>query len=208
MFREHFEWCASLYNQRVKDFAFAERGSPNEFLQRSPETLSYAPMLTRLRSTGLPLRAMSYHPAESFVARFLTTLGFPPGTSAEWRNMSISLKGLIAMLAANNVASTPQERAQCFAEMRRMRRFFGPIGPIFSHDAMMAVDPVIRRDRDYIAKTYQIELPQPHVPGPAEPVFRIDRNQYTEIEAAAKHLGPLGNELLVFVRQFLATQPS
>jgi hypothetical protein len=205
VFREHFERSASVYNQRVKDFAFAEQASPDDFLQRDAEAMTYAPMLEHLRSTGLPLRAMSYHPAESFVARFLADLGFPSGASAEWRNISICLKGLVAMLAANNVAPTPDERARCFAAMRRMRRFFGPVGPIFSQHAMTVVDPIIRRDRDYISAAYAIELPQPNFLSCDEPVFRISADQYAEIEAAAEHLGPTGDKLLVFTKQFVAT---
>jgi hypothetical protein len=204
--REHYERAASLYNQAVKDFVSGERRLPGEYLRevQGSET-TYAGMVSVLRRSGYPLTVLNYHPAASFAERFLRHIGFQPGEElvSEQRNMSMSVKGLIAVLAANTVAADAAERARCFAALRRMRKLFAPSELIFDATSMHDVLPGIEADRAFLEAEFGLKLPPLPLPSPTGPSFKLDEAQLAEIAAASAILGDLGDAIVTSARRFV-----
>ena len=204
--REHYERAASLYNQAVKDFVCGEKRLPGDYLRALQASgTTYAGMVNSLRQSGYPLRLLNYHPAANFVERFLHRLGFQPGEEPvpELRNMSMSVKGLIAILAANTVAVDATERARCFASLRRMRKFFAPSELIFDATSMDEVLPGIEADRAFLTSEFGLELPPVPSPIRTGTSFELDESQLTDITAASAVLGELGDAIVMFARRFV-----
>ena len=204
--REHYERAASLYNQAVKDFVSGERRLPGEYLRaiQGSET-TYAGMVTSLRRAGYPLTVLNYHPAANFAGRFLRHVGFQPGEEpvSELRNMSMSVKGLIAVLAANTVAADAAERARCFAALRRMRKLFAPSGLIFDAASMSDVLPGVEADRAFLEGEFGLELPPVPSPSSTGTSFELDEEQLAEIAAASGVLEDLGDAIVSSARRFV-----
>jgi hypothetical protein len=204
--REHYERAASLYNQAVKDFVSGERRMPGDYLRALQASgATYAGMVKSLRRSGYPLRLMNYHPAANFAERFLRHIGFQPGEEPvpELRNMSMSVKGLIAVLAANTVAADAEERAWCFASLRRMRKLFAPSELIFDAASIRDVLPSIEADRAFLEDEFGLELPPVPSPSPTGTSFEIDEAQLADIAAASAVLGDLGDAIVTFARRFV-----
>jgi hypothetical protein len=207
--REHYERAASLYNQAVKDFASGERRLPGDYLRALQASgATYAGMVKSLRRSDYPLTVLNYHPAVNFTGRFLRHVGFQPGEEpvSERRNMSMSVKGLIAVLSANTVAADAAERARCFAALRRMRKLFVPCDLIFDAASMRDVFPSIEADRAFLEGEFGLELPP--VPSPSSPVpsFALDEAQLADIAAASAILGDLGDAIVTVARRFVRFQ--
>jgi hypothetical protein len=208
--REHYERAASLYNQAVKDFVSGERRLPGDYLRVLQKSgTAYAEMVKSLRRSGYPLTVLNYHPVGNFTERFLRHIGFQPGEepASELRNMSMSVKGLIAVLAANTVAADAAERARCFAALRRMRKLFAPSELIFDAASMRDVLPGIEADRTFLEGEFGLELPPVPSPNPTGTSFELDDAQLADIAVAAAALGDLG-DAIVSVAQRFVRQPS
>jgi hypothetical protein len=201
--REHFARISSAYNQRVKDAWLRERETPDEFLRGRGAAFRYQQIIRRLRETGFPVSAISYHPAESLVERFMQTIGLPPERmpSAEQRNISLSAKGLVATLAANNVAATPQERERYFNALRTMKRFFAPSKFIFSAAATHEVAQRLQPDREFLATRMGVTLPEAEA-APADGGLYIAEAEYAEICAATRSLGEEGAAIAAYAARF------
>ncbi len=202
--REHFERAASLYNQRVKDGAFAETRDPDVFLAENAGNLCYANLLRRLRRTGFDLTVTSYHPANTFVARALGHLGFAPQhiVDAPARNVSLGTKALVAMLAVNRVARTAEERNRLVSTLRRFLRSRAPAQFIFLPEAAAAAEQKFSLDRQFLREQFAVELPVPQViSGPR--AFTIDAREFTEISKAASRFGDRGNSFREAIRPYV-----
>ncbi len=204
--REHFEICASSYNQRVKDAVVLERRGPDDFL--AEDRFAYAPIVRKLRASGFPVTALNYHPAEDFVQRFLSHIGVSDARPIdnERRNISLSVKGLIATLAANNVAQTAADRHRCDSAIRRLRPFFAPSGFIFGREAAEAAELRFRDDRRFLSDEFGIELPSGDLAARQNGFF-IDRRELEEIAAVTRDLGPEGSAIVAFASRYLRSEP-
>jgi len=201
--REHFARISSAYNQRVKDAWLREREPPDDFLRGRGAAFRYQEIIRRLRQTGFPVSALSYHPAQTLVERFMQHIGLPPERmpSAEQRNISLSAKGLVATLAANNVAATATQRERYFSTLRSMKRFFAPSKFIFSSAATREVAQRLQPDRDFLAARMGVVLPEPDT-APAEGGLYIDEREYAEICAVTDSLGEEGAAIAAYAAGF------
>lgn len=197
--REHFGTAASTYNQRVKDPVVFERRAPDDFLKEYAPQLVYRPIIERLRGSGMPMTALNYHPAGEFVDRFLRHVGFTKGEPVqnEHRNVSLSTKGLIATLAANNVARTIADRDRYFAALRRMRPFFAPSRFIFGSAAAEEADLVFHEDRRFLCEDLGVRLPTLES-GDRQDMFFIDARELDDIRNAVRDLGSEGEAIIAF----------
>ncbi|HLY07290.1 MAG TPA: hypothetical protein VKR31_16205 [Rhizomicrobium sp.] len=204
--REHFERTASAYNQRVKDAVTAEKRDPDTFLATHTRGLGYSNMLKRLRTTGFDLCALNYHPAEDCVQRVLAKFGFRQESSSHFpvRNASWSRPALVATLAANRVAASPEERNQFTAALRRMPGFHAPAGPIFGAEATFQADRIFARDRNFLMRRFGIELELPDV-APDRAPFSIDEDEFANIRAIASKFDSFGEKIIETVRPYLRT---
>lgn len=204
--REHFERAASAYNQRVKDAVTGEKRDPDAFLAAHKQGLGYLNMLRRLRKMGLDVCALNYHPAEDCVQRVLARFGFGQESVSSYplpvRNASWSRPALIATLAANRVAVSPEERNKFTAALRRMPGFYAPAGAIFSADAIFEADRVFAKDRDFLLRRFGIEV---HLPDPLQDraPFVIDGMEFTNVCKVALMFGNFGEKIIEGVKPYV-----
>jgi hypothetical protein len=161
--REHYSWTASLYNQRVKDGVIAETCSPDEYLARRASFRPYAGLVRSARRTGHPVTVLDYHPARDLVSRFLLRLGFSAAQvpQQELRNVSLSRKALVAMLAINRHGVTGTARESLYAALKSMRDCYVVSEFIFSADAAKAAETMFSQDRLFLREQFGIALPAP-----------------------------------------------
>ena len=182
-----------------------ERREPDAFLQGYATQLAYAPLITELRRSGVPITALNYHPIEDFVERFLRHVGFVGAEPIrnELRNVSLSIKGLVATLAANNLAQTIADRDRYFAALRRrIRPFFAPSRFIFGRAAAEAADLGFRDDRLFLFEEFGIRLPTVDLAAQQD-MFCINDRELNEIAIATADLGPEGEAIVAFARRYL-----
>jgi hypothetical protein len=206
--REHFERAASIYNQRVKDAVTREQRGPDEFLVERVHGLGYAPMLRRLDHEKLRTSPIDYHPAADFVVRFLRRIGFPEERipAPAQRNVSLSTKGLVAMLTANRIAPRAEDRSRIFDALRRLPGFHGPSRFIFTKDAAYAAEPVFREDRNFLQQHFGLEIERPQI-AHSENTFRISESEFDEICEATAHLEDLGAAFRTHLRMAVLPPP-
>lgn len=202
--REHYERAASAYNQRVKDAVTGEKRDPDAFLTTHTRGMSYSNILKRLRTTGFDLCALNYHPAEDCVQRVLAKFGFPEEASSHFpvRNASWSRPALVATLAANRVAASPEERDQFTAALRRMPGFHAPAGPIFGADAAFQAERIFARDRNYLMRRFGIEFELPDFSRDAAP-FSVDEEEFANIRGVAAKFGSFGEKIIEAVGPYV-----
>jgi hypothetical protein len=201
--RDHFSWAASIYNQRVKDSFSRERETPDTFLRRSRTEFAYANLIGRLRETGARVKVLNYHPATSLVERFLRHVGFPNDEipPAEMRNVSLSPKALVATLAANNVATSIEDRERYFTVLRKMRRFFAPSGFIFGPEAALQASWRFNIDRQYLEAELGINLPAEDL-GARDGGLYLNERDLAEIRTVTAELGSEGDAIVEFAAGF------
>lgn len=189
--REPFARAASAYNQAVKDPQSSERRAPGAFLRQHARDFCYAPELAKLASLGAAVHLIGYEPESDFVARFLAHLGFPPDRipPGEARNVSLSVKGLIATLAANRVAASRAQRIRLFDALRRQRRFFAPSRFLFDAQSAQAAAPLFREDRERLALDWRFSAPAVDLARTRDE-FRLTEAEAAEIAAACAPLDP------------------
>lgn len=206
--REHFARTSSAYNQRVKDNWVREREPPDDFLRGRGAAFLYREIIRRLRATGIPVTALNYHPAESLVERFLRHIGFPQEQipQPQLRNISLSSKGLVATLAANNVAATTEDRDRYFTTLRRMKGFFAPSKSIFSAEASREVAQRLAADREFLATRMGVSLPEPNAGG-EDGGLRVDEGEYAEICQVTHALGEEGEAINAYASRFRRPAP-
>lgn len=201
--REHFGRIASAYNQRVKDVGRFERDTPDDFLRRQNFDFGYAALVGKLRQMGHMVSVLNYHPPDNLVERFLRHIGFPDGQipPSELRNVSLSSKALIAVLAANNVATSADDRERYFTVLRKMRRFFGPSGFIFGREAALEASRRLQVDRDLLKSEYGIELPVRDLNAQDGGLY-LNEGELAEISAVTGELGSEGSAIAEFASRF------
>ncbi len=201
--REHFGRIASAYNQRVKDVGRFEREGPDDFLRRQNLNFGYANLIGKLRQTGKMVSVLNYHPSNDLVERFLRHIGFPDDKipPSELRNVSLSSKALIAVLAANNVANSADDRERYFSALRKMRRFFGPSGFIFGREAALEASRRLQADRELLESEYDILLPAPDLTA-QDGGLHLKEGELAEISAVTGELGSEGKAIVEFASRF------
>lgn len=201
--REHFGRIASAYNQRVKDVGRFERDSPDDFLRRQNLNFGYAILVGKLRQMGKMVSVLNYHPPDKLVERFLRHIGFPDDQipPSELRNVSLSSKALIAVLAANNVATSAEDRERYFTVLRKMRRFFGPSGFIFGREAALEASRCLQADRDLLESEYSIVLPARDLTAQDGGLY-LNEGELAEISAVTGELGSEGKAIAEFASHF------
>lgn len=202
--REHFERAASAYNQRVKDAITGEKRDPDAFLATHTRGLGYSNMLKRLRSTGFDVCALSYHPADDCVQRVLSKFGFRQEHASQFpvRNASWSRPALVATLAANRVAPSPEERNKFTAALRRMPGFHAPAGPIFGADAAFEADRIFAKDRNFLMRRFGIEVELPDFSRDRAP-FSVDEGEFANIRDVGAKFGSFGEKIIEAVRPYV-----
>jgi hypothetical protein len=202
--RDHFGRGASLYNQAVKDGVRRMAISPDEYLKRSAQIICYAPTLRRLRDSGLPVVAMNYHPSASFVPRFFAHIGI-----SQWqelgnqsRNVSLSTKGLIALLAANRVAESADDRARYFSALCKLRNMWASSTDIFSPGAKVDANSTFAIDRSAVENEFGVSLPTPtNLEEPSQ--FQLAKSELEEIASLVRPLGDEGTAIIEVARAFV-----
>jgi hypothetical protein len=202
--REHFERAASLYNQRVKDAVTGETRDPDVFLAAQARSLCYANLLKRLGQTGFALSILNYHPAENCVQRVLARFGFPqqPGSHYPIRNVSLSRPALVASLAANRVAGLPDERNNFTAAVRRLPGFDAAAESIFGTEAVLTVDRLFRKDRNFLLRHSEVEFQLPDFPQDRAP-FGVNAAEFAYIREVAAKFGSFGEQIVGAARPYV-----
>jgi hypothetical protein len=201
--REHFELVASNYSQSVTVDLFSERKAPDEYLRSYATGFTYASLITRLRNTGARVSVLNYHPAAGLVERFMRHIGFAPDQvpPSETRNVSLSPKGLIATLAANNAAVGVEQRQRFVDALRRTPGFVGPSDFIFGGEAARQVAPIFQADRYFLEREFGIRLPARDL-SIEENRFRLSDSDVNDIRAALVGFGHQGDALIEFALRF------
>lgn len=151
--REHFSFAASVYGQMLKDVFFSEQRPPDTFLLESASDFTYAQPLDKLCAGPYQVRVINYHPASNFVRRFFDHVS--PSASPELvevRNASLSTKGMVALLCANQVAENSEARDQLYDLLKSVVGFVSRSDLIFSAAAARAVFDRFSEDRNYLEK--------------------------------------------------------
>lgn len=202
--RDQFGRASSAYNQKVKDVALCERETPDAFLRRFCKQYCYAHFIRRLRRLEHKVTAINYHPSSTLVERFLRHVGFPDDKMppSELRNVSLSPKGLVATLAANNVATNPADRERYFNVLRKMPKFFASSVFIFGPEAAAEADKVYELDRKFLRNQFKIEFPRRETQAGECGLF-LDEKDMNDIRAATESLGAEGAAILEFAGKFL-----
>jgi hypothetical protein len=137
------------------------------------------------------------------VERVLAHLGFarapvdqPP------RNVSLSRPALVAALVANRVAVSQEERNGFVAALRRLPRFHAPAGFIFGTEATFEAERKFKKDRNFLLRRFDIELPLPDMPADRM-AFRIDEQECGEISDIAARFGNFGERIIEAVRPYV-----
>lgn len=202
--REHFERAASLYNQRVKDPVTSERCDPDEFLTGQTWRFCYANFLRRLLGTGYELEVVNYHPADGCVARCLGLFGFPADQipEASIRNVSLSAKVLIALLAANRLGAKPRERARLEGALARLPDRAASSDIWFGRAAAAQVQPRIDADREYLAQQFGLVLPR--VESREDRPFVLHKDDVIDLEKAMRRCDEFGAHARDIVARYVA----
>jgi hypothetical protein len=203
--REHFERAASLYNQRVKDGVTGEKRDPDAFLAAHAQGMCYSNFLKRFRNTRFERCVLNYHPAEDCVQRVLAHFGFAQLTDhLPARNVSLSQAALVASLAANRVAVSQEERNRFVAALRRMPGYLSPAGFIFGRDAAFEAEHKFRKDRNFLLRRFEIELPLPDFPEDRL-AFGVSEKEFNDISEMTARFGGYGEKILEAVCPYVRT---
>lgn len=205
--REHRGRAASLYNQRVKDAVHGETRDPDAFLTDHPERFCYNNMLRRLQKTGFEIAVLNYHPAEDFAARCLALFGFAPEQipPAPRRNVSLGRVALIATLAANRAAESPDDRARFDAVSNRIADRFAPMDALFTRRAVAEVRNFFGADRQFLRQQFDVKLPRPKKPQRTSP-FVISEQEFAGLILVTQELGEYGARILDRLRLFVGNR--
>lgn len=195
--REPYARAASAYNQSVKDSQYSERRPPGKWLRHSAEGLIYAPFLEQIAALDVPVRLIAYDPGADFVARFLAHIGFPAEQipPREARNVSLSVKGLIATLAANRIATSRAHRDLLFEAIRRQRGFYAPSRFLFDAESVRAVEPIFAADRQTLETRWGFATPALD-PAKARDEFWLTDAEAADIDAACQTLDPADRDAM------------
>ena len=212
--REHFERASSLYNQRVKDGAIGLTLTPDEFLHAEGNALCYKPVLERLREDGFRIKVVSYHPASTFVARFLSYLDIQPphASDSEFVNVSLSPIGLVAMLGLNILAPNLEVREEAFRYLLPHHQLWARSTDIFGRESRQKVAPLFVEDRAYLEQEFSLVLPASTGMTPASGAegegLAVGTDDLAWLAEASLGMGDLREPLLQFASRFGPAQPS
>jgi len=194
--REHFQRAASAYSQRIKGKASAEIRHPDEFLVQDAKKYIYAPLVEHLIAAGLKVTILNYHPSETWTTRFLAHLGLSTQQipDAAGRNVSLSVKALIAKLSANRVLRTEKERHKFATLLKKMPGYYGWSRQMFGQEAMIRAEDHFRVDRIFLREKFDIQLPESELCKPC--CFFLNSEALAEIASVARLLGEVGEEIV------------
>ncbi len=181
--RDPLERAASFYNQDVKDPVVGETRAPDLYLLEKPLRFALMPLIDRWSQFSAQLLVINYHPAASFVSRFLKSLGHGDVAFAEstWQNRSMSGKSVLALLAANRLLTEMKDREAFFASLRNdaaFRVWKGASFP-FSAPATESFERVLRPDMDALRRESGVDLVSAHRAPP--PRFTLSHEEVRQI---------------------------
>jgi hypothetical protein len=203
--REHFEWSASLYNQRVKDPTHAETADPDDYLIHRTDPPPFAALTRNVAATGFDVSLINYHPAETLVCRFLSHVGFPRDVASTARRLNVSLgrMELVALLAANRVSLSAEQRRKIGLVLQKLPRRPLPPNLVFCADAAMRADTRFTEDRNFVRDKFGIALPVPRWTATAEGLYIEDRD-VAQMVSVVEPFGEDGRRILAATEMFRA----
>lgn len=195
--REHYEWLASVYDQRVKDFFRGETADPDDFLSARSQHPPFATQVRRIEQSGVAIAAFDYRPAETLVPRLLAHFGLSgrsdaPNTAA---NVSLGRLALIAMLCANRADIPPETRVRIGRDLRKLPRRPAPPNFVFCGPAASRADACFAADRKFLRDRFGIVIPEPSWLRDA-PGLHFTDGEHDELEDFLSAFGPAGKAVL------------
>lgn len=199
--REHFSRASSLFNHRLRG---GNPPDPDRFLTKHAAGMCYAPLIRKMRETSFRVVALDYHPSETWVARFFSHLGFPPERipEGEIKRLALSPKGIIAKLAINRLRQSKEEKLRYFHRFKQMPESRAGSQFIFGRDAAAAAERHFSADRDFLSREFGIHFVAPQL-GTQKNYLSINSDELSEIISIGRKLGPPGQEIIRFARQYL-----
>ena len=213
-YRDAFERASSLYNQWVKDGAIALTLTPDEFLGMEKTAFCYRPTVEKLKAAGFRSRLVQYHPASTFVSRFMAGLGveISDERDSQFVNLSLSPVGLVAMLGLNSLVPNLQTREQAFACLKPQHRMWAPSTEIFNPTTRRETEPLFAADRTYLEREFGVNLTTDVRPTPDSRTetrgLVLGMDDLSWLAGVSQGLGPLREPLLEFAQRFLSPDPS
>jgi hypothetical protein len=201
--REHFSKAASLFNHRLRE---GVPPHPDQFLQRHAASLCYAPLIKKLQKSPFKVTTLNYHPSESWVTRFLAHVGLPEYQIPQIEEMRVSLspKATIAKLGINRLKLSKEERHHYLRRFKKMPESRVASKFIFGPEAAAAAERIFSEDRQFLLHERGLHLAAPDIKTQENMLF-INAEEFSEIVAVAQKLGPHGEEIVQFARQYLRT---
>lgn len=203
--REHFGRTASLYNHLVRARKGAvQRNLPDEFLEANAAEMCYAPYVRRLKNSGFNVTALNYHPSESWTDRFFAYIGFPADEipKIDMRHVALSPKVLIALAATNETVRSKDNRRKFRLAFAAMPESKTPSRFIFGQEAARTAEVLFSEDRKFLFDEFGIKIVGPDVEN-EQNAFFLSHDEFEEIAAVARDLGPGGNKILKFAREYV-----
>jgi len=120
------------------------------------------------------------------------------------RNVSLSQAALVASLAANRVAVSQEERNRFVAALRRMPGYLSSAGFIFGRDAAFEAERKFRKDRNFLLRRFEIELPLPDFPEDRL-AFGVSEKEFNDISEMTARFGGYGEKILEAVCPYVRT---
>ena len=212
--REHFERASSLYNQRVKDAVIGLTSMPDAFLDVERNALCYRPALEALKADGFRVRVLDYHPASTFVTRFLSHLQIeaPEGYGDQFVNVSLSPVGLVAMLGINTLAPNLETREAAYALLRPYPQLWARSTDIFGQEIRQEVAPLFAEDRTYLEREFGVvrwaSEGMTSASSSSDEGLALGPDDVAWLAEVSHGLGSLRGPLLEFTRRFVQATPS
>jgi hypothetical protein len=161
-------------------------------------------LVRRLRETGFNITAMNYHPSEGWVKRFMMHIGFAEDQIPEIPRelVSNSPKLMIVNLALKRLVATRWYRASYIKPFRAMPGSRSPSRFVFGRDAAVAADRIFSADRQFLKEEFGIEIAPPDFTAETNALY-ITADDLADIAAVAAGLGPKGDAIVEFARQYV-----
>ncbi|MCY4045421.1 MAG: hypothetical protein OXE99_10100 [Cellvibrionales bacterium] len=119
-FRHPLERAASSYNQNVKDPVVGLNQLPDEFLAANQAEFKASSLYSKWRNLNPNILALAYKDKEPLVKRFCHLLNIQIGPQAidEFYNQSMGGTAVAALVAANKIFLTEEERKDFFDHLQ------------------------------------------------------------------------------------------
>ena len=136
--------------------------------------------------------------------RQLDAIGVPDAGNLRFgqANISLSVSGLIAMLAVNRALNSVEESGQFLDALRGLKGIFASAPFIFDQASLAAAAPAFAEDRARLQERYGVLLPAPD-PGLRDDLFFLTQPDFDRIEARFCPVGPQAEAVIAALRHHL-----